>query len=192
MSYPARCHAWQNRRRPEITARDGFSLPETLVGAAVTIVVLGAILPVLWIAAGQLGGQSDRVTSLDQDRVAFDDLTRLIREAKAVEALEPTSVDGGGRFQAASLSVTTGDPARDPVVLDCGQPGSSPERFMCVRTEADGSAKQLIDGITEPAAFTLDTDRDFIGVALQLSPAGSNRPVSLEGGVSLRVAGRTG
>jgi hypothetical protein len=193
----ARINASAHGRR--FTIRDratrdcaGFTLPETLMAAAVTIVMIGAIVPFLWIAFGHLGGQSDRVGSLDQDRVAFDDLTRLIREARAVEPINPSPSSAPGEVVAQVLAVTTGDPARDPIILDCSQPGTSPDRYSCVRTEADGSAKRLIDGITDPETFTVVPDRNFIAVALQLSPRGQENPVSLEGGVSLRLAGATG
>lgn len=165
----------------------GFSLPETLIGAAILIVVIGAIVPVLWISSGQFGGQSDRVSALDQDRVAFDDMTRLIREARAVRPLEVPGEPTGSVVAAQSLEVITGDAQRDPVVLDCGAPSEKPQSFMCVRSEADGSVKQLIDGITDPAPFAVDTSRDFISVSLRLSPPEAARPVSLEGGVSLRA-----
>lgn len=192
MTKTACCDAWQKESRRSVAAQDGFTLPETLVGAAVTIIVIGALVPVMWIAAGQFGGQSDRIGALDQDRVAFDDLTRLIREARAVHAIDPTPAESPDEMQAATLAVTTGDPTRDPVILDCGQPSAAPERYRCVKTDANGQAKQLIDGITDPEAFTVKTSRNFIEVALQLSPAGAERPVSLEGGVSLRVTGGTG
>lgn len=192
MTKLARNDASVQGRESAIRDSAGFTLPETLMAAAVTIVMIGAVLPFIWIAFGHLGGQSDRVGSLDQDRVAFDDLTRLIREARAVEPINPAPSSAPGEFVAQTLAVTTGDPTRDPIILDCGQPGDSPDRYSCVRTEADGSAKRLIDGITDPAAFTVDPNRNFIAVALQLSPKGQEHPVSLEGGVSLRVAGGTG
>lgn len=168
----------------------GFSLPETLIAAAVTVVLFGAILPLIWIASGQLGGQSDRVSALDQDRVAFDDMTRLIREANRVEPLElGPPADPGRPVAAQSLALTTGDPALDPVVLDCGIPGEDHGRYMCIRIAADGSSRRLIDGITDPSPFAVDQARAFVSVALQMSPPGATRPVSLEGGVSLRVGG---
>lgn len=166
----------------------GFSLPETLIGAAVTLVVIGAIFPVVWIAGGQLGGQSDRISALDQDRVAFDDMTRLIRQASRVEPLEGTPpATEGAPVEAQGLALITGDPARDPVILDCGRPGGDPDHFKCVRTAADGSSKDLIDGITDPAPFMVDAGGAFVTVALQMSPPGASRPVSLEGGVNLRT-----
>lgn len=151
------------------------------------IVVIGAIVPVLWISSGQFGGQSDRVSALDQDRVAFDDMTRLMREARAVRPLEVPVAPSGSVVAAQSVEVITGDAYRDPVVIDCGEPGKEPQRFMCVRSEADGSVKELIDGITDPAPFAVDTSRDFISVILKLSPPQAAQPVSLEGGVSVRA-----
>ena len=166
----------------------GFSLPETLIGAAVTLVVIAAILPLIWIAGGQLGGQSDRVSALDQDRVAFDDMTRLIRQASRVEPLDATAPTmEGAPVEAQGLALTTGDPARDPVILDCGRPGEQPDRYKCVRTAADGSSKELIDGITDPAPFAVDVSGAFVAVALQMNPPGASRPVSLQGGVNLRT-----
>lgn len=170
----------------------GFSLPETLIGAAVMIVMIGAVVPLLWIAAGQLGGQNDRVSALDQDRVAFDDMTRLIRGASRVEPLDATApASAEAPVEAGKLQLTTGDPARDPVVIDCGIPGSESGRYRCLINAADGSSKSLIDGITDPSPFTVDPSRSFVAVSLQMSPAGASRPVSLQGGVSLR-AGEVG
>lgn len=169
----------------------GVSLPETLVGAAVTLVILGAVLPLIWIAGGRHGSQSDRISALDQDRVAFDEMTRLIRQAHRVEPLDALPAAQGEPVEAQGLALTTGDASRDPVVLDCGRPGARADRFMCVSTAADGSSKQLIDGITDPAPFTVDASAAFVAVALRMSPPGASRPVSLEGGVSLR-AGEVG
>lgn len=176
------------RIRIRTAGAEAFSLPETLIGAAVAIVVIGAIVPLLWIAAGQLGGQHDRLSALDQDRVAFDNMTRLIREASFVELLdaEPSPAPGTP-VRAGRLRLDTGDIDRDPVVIDCAVPGSEPGRYLCLMSTADGSSRQLIDGITDPAPFAVDSTRAFIAVSLQMSPPGAARPVSLQGGVNLRA-----
>lgn len=168
---------------------EGISLPETLVGAAVAIVVFGAIMPLLWIAFAQHGGQSDRVSALDRDRVAFDDITRLIRGAKSVVPLDATpGADPSLPIEAGKLELITGDPARDPVLIDCAVPADESGRYVCRVSEADGTSKPLIEGITDPAPFGVDPARSFVSVSMQMSPPGASRPVSLEGGVSLRAA----
>jgi type II secretory pathway pseudopilin PulG len=165
----------------------GFSLPETLIGAAVLVVIVGAIVPVLWISSGTFGGQSDRLTALDQDRVAFDDMTRLIREARAVRPVTDPGVTEGPIVTTQTLEVYTGDAERDPIVLNCAAPSQKPDSFKCVRSEANGAVKDLIDGVTNAETFMVDTGRSFVSVSLQLSPPQATNPVSLEGGVSLRA-----
>lgn len=153
-----------------------------------TVVLIGAIVPLLWIAAGQLRGQGDRVSALDQDRVAFDDMTRLIRGAKSVQPLDQAApTPPGAPLAAGKLQLTTGDPDRDPVLIDCGVPGSESGRYACRISTGDGAAKSVIDGITDPAPFTVDPDRGFVAVTLQMSPAGASRPVTLKGGVNVRT-----
>lgn len=175
--------SWSNR-----SGSAGFSLPETLIGAAVLVIVVGAIVPLLWIAAGQQGGQADRLSALDQDRVAFDNMTRLIRQASSVQALdaEPPA-SPGATVAVGKLQLTTGDPARDPLVIDCAIPAEAAGRYLCLAQGADGSSRRLIEGITNPAPFAVDPSHAFVSVNLQLSPPGASRPVSLQGGVSLRV-----
>ena len=156
----------------------GFTLPEMLVGAAVVVVMIGAVVPLIWISSGQFGRQDGRVSAMDNDRVAFDDITRTLREASSVEQLSPQS-----------LRVITGNASVDPVILDCGLPTDSPNRYLCVRQNDDGTSKELIAGITNVDPFHMDVERRFVSVDLQMSPPGSATPVSLAGGVSLRAGG---
>ncbi len=159
--------------------QEGFTIPELLVAAAVVVVMIGAIVPVIWISSGNFGGQSDRVSALDNDRVAFDEMTRALRQARLVV---PVPADAPGP-SVQHVAVTTNSGGQ--VEFDCGVPSEIEGRFKCISRSAGGS-KDLIDGITNTDPFAITGDR-YVAVNLQKSPPGAEHPVSLQGGVSLRL-----
>src|ERR1044072_5070979 len=68
---------------------DGFNLPELLVAISMMLVLLAATLPMLVATTHQGDRQSNRVTSLDNDRTAFDAMTRELRQANCVVPVVP-------------------------------------------------------------------------------------------------------
>lgn len=190
-------------------ARDegGFTLVEMLTVMAMLVVLLGATLPMLFATTNQGGRQSDRVTSLDHDRTAFDAITRELRQANCVVPVVPgksiATVTPSTSPAATAGSCSTGN-AVQSVRFDCGAAGSAAGTYACVRTDlASGSRRTLIDGITNTDPLLVSSvsggGRSIVSgptpasksirVKLEKTPRGVERPVRLEGLVSLRAVG---
>jgi type II secretory pathway pseudopilin PulG len=173
--------------RPLHSQEAGFTLVELLVVIGMMMVLLAAVLPILVSTTTTGNRQSERVTALDQDRVAFDRMAAELRGANCVTVVAPqrslTLVKSG--------ACSGGTPT---VRLDCGVASSTAGQFKCVRTVlATGATTLMIDGLTNTDPLTVATagtgGRPSVHIKLEKAAAVAAHPVRLEGSVSLRVVG---
>jgi Tfp pilus assembly protein PilW len=188
---------------------DGFTLVELLTVMGMLVVILGATLPMLLATTNQGGRQADRITSLDHDRTAFDAMTRELRQANCVAVLVPgrsiATVTPSTTVGPTTGSCTAGN-AVQRVRFDCSVAGARAGTYACVRTDlTTGAQRNLIDGITNTDPLTVSSvsagGRAIVSgpapasrsvrVKLEKTPPDVERPVRLDGLVSLRAVGST-
>jgi prepilin-type N-terminal cleavage/methylation domain-containing protein len=81
------------RHAARARGEDGFSLPELLVAAMLTLIVAAATLPLLITAMNQTENQSDRVVALDEARNGMVRMSSEIRGAAALVNVSPQILD---------------------------------------------------------------------------------------------------
>jgi prepilin-type N-terminal cleavage/methylation domain-containing protein len=82
-----------DRHAARARGEDGFSLPELLVAAMLTLIVAAATLPLLITAMNQTENQSDRVAALDEARNGMVRMSTEIRGAAALVNVSPQILD---------------------------------------------------------------------------------------------------
>jgi hypothetical protein len=167
----------------------GFSIPELLVAAVIGVMVAGAGMLVLQIAARAQPQVADRAAQVQQGRTFIERITRELRQGEAVLSASSsgltilTYVDqltcGGQPSPSANfcrITYSCSSSACNRTVRSPDGTGSSP-------------SSTALAGISGPNVFTYQptmTSPTYIGLKLVYPAEGGDDAVTLDDGVALR------
>jgi type II secretory pathway pseudopilin PulG len=179
------------RERLAAVRRDerAMTLVELLIATMIALVVVGAALSMMTIAARSSPRVTERSAQIQQGRTLIERLTRELRQGESILGATASGFD----VLTYVHSATCGGPPGSAAILcrvtyACGA-------ATCTRTErnADGTGtaapEQVVAGITGPNVFAFEPDAgdpSYVGVQLVYPAADGGEAITLDDGVTLR------
>lgn len=140
-----------------IADQRGATLVDTLVVAALSIVVLGAVVGFVAAAARHNLSTTSRVDAIDRASIGLERLQTDLRQALELRPAQTTPTPLS-TIDVRRWVRTSGAPEQHWVRLDCTATGTVAGTHACTRTDvtAGGRAVRVLDGISgSTAIFTL-------------------------------------
>lgn len=165
----------------------GFTVPELLVGAVVSLVIAAGAMGLLMAAVSRQPATSERAGQIQQGRAMIERVVRELRQGESVLTATPASLTTLTLVNSAScggLQAATKILCR--VTYSCST-------TTCSRTEANpngtapGPAVRVVGGLISASVFsyTPASDPSYVGIQLQFGAAGEEA-ITLEDGTALR------
>jgi type II secretory pathway pseudopilin PulG len=181
-----------------------LTLIELLTVIAMMLVLVAAILPVVGIITKQQTAQADRISSLDDARIAVDRMTRDVRQACAISTANGTSstltltrIVNATSGYLSTCSDYSPASSLHTIAWNCGVASATPGRYQCVRTDTPGAggtpvAVVQVDQLSSNAPFTIVTGSSGahpqVVIALQQLPDGVTHVVRLDDSATATLA----
>jgi prepilin-type N-terminal cleavage/methylation domain-containing protein len=174
--------------RHRLGAQDGFTLPELLMAATLSLLIVAAGTMMFTTAIRSQSGLNGRDHAIQQGRTAMERMIREIRQGGAVVGT-PTAQSLSFATFVAGSTICVGSQsdryAHKPCVVtySCASSGTCTRREQNPYTGAQGSAVQMVTGLATPNVFQYWSDPS---TECQPPPDVSSEAVSVRDEATLR------
>lgn len=143
------------RLRPSVATQEaGFTLIEMLIAAAMSLVLIGALVAMLTSVLASQPKTAERSAQIQDARVMLERMVRELRQGKAVPGSSGTAttltVDAYTRAGCGTAPPTaTATPCR--ITYSCSASGST---SACTRRSGSGTPATVLTGLASPEVFS--------------------------------------
>jgi type II secretory pathway pseudopilin PulG len=175
--------------RPRLRDEGGLTLPELIVAAMISMVVLGAAVTLLTASLNSQPEVSERAGEIQRARTVMEQMTREVRQGSQVFVGSATQLSLITYVDKASCGGETATTA-----IQC-RVDYSCVSGACTRTESqpDGSGSapgvEVVSGLSGSDVFEYSpstVDPTYIGMTMAFPASGSEDAITLKDGVALR------
>lgn len=175
--------------RRHLAAQDGLTLPELLIAAMLSLILIGGSVTVMTASMQSEPRIAERTADVQSARVVMDRLTRELRQGATVISASGSQLSLITNVNSASCGGAQSSEVRScRVTYSCAS-------GECTRRESnpDGTfpspPETVVQGISGGTVFTYTPDLSaptYVGVKLEFPAAGGDDSITLADGVTMR------